>query len=240
MVAGAGSDPRGRGTGRSGSTAADVVPAAPRFRPGRSGHRRRTRIAHRIGTAGRMGTAGGRRRQPARRTGSRRRSRCRGRTGGCRGHAEWRSSRCSFGLRRRRDVFDGCTVGATAASRQRHETSRRHACVSGLADRPSGRTAACRAVDACMLRRAPASTAQAWIRTLAGPNRSVGRVSVRSRRCRCPRTCGTSFLKPRRPSRGDHRRDHPRAALLHVTLDTSGGTSARLDRHIRRFWRRPA
>lgn len=47
----------------------------------------------------------------------------------------------SFGLNRRRDVFDGRTFGRVAAHEQADETNGHPACGNGVADRPSGRVA---------------------------------------------------------------------------------------------------
>ena len=145
-----GNDPRVRGAGGRRVAAAGVVPEATRLRLGRSWRRRHNGTARHIGMLRRIGSAGCRRRRSARRlAGSRRCSRCRDRgcngrglAGGC---SWWRS----FGLHRRRDVFDGGTVGAAAAHGQPLGTNGRHPCRSGLADRPSGRASgACRTAGA--------------------------------------------------------------------------------------------
>ena len=80
----------------------------------------------------------------------------------------------SFGLHRRRDVFDGCTFGGAAAHGQRDKTNGRPVCGSRLADRPNGcASGACRAPQA---RRLPSLTVRSRVRTLAGPISKVGRM----------------------------------------------------------------
>ena len=75
----------------------------------------------------------------------------------------------SFGLHRRRDVFDGRTFDGAAALAKAHETNGRRACGSGLADRPSGHSIAARRVAGARTpRRSPAFTVRARVRTLAG------------------------------------------------------------------------
>jgi hypothetical protein len=190
-----GNDPRGQHAGAA--FAGSVVHAGGRCGPAhglrmRRSRRRRWRhrgTVRRTGMTRRIGMALRRRWQFARRlAGSRKRSHYRDRWCSCSGLVGWRSWRhswCgSFGLHRRRDVFDGCTVGGAAAHAQRDETNGRHLCGSGVADRPSGHAiAACRAGAARTLRQPPLCTVRASVRTLAGPIPTAWRMTLLPTAC---------------------------------------------------------
>lgn len=77
---------------------------------------------------------------------------------------------------RRRDVFDGCTLGAAAEPGHADETNGRLAYGSGLADRPSGRAIVGSLAIESHRRGAPEDTVRARLLTLGGPISTLGRM----------------------------------------------------------------